>query len=165
MANYRFQQVTLEIERDGGPYGTIFATFSCHQRQKCSVSCNACEKRFSTGSRNLPHSAKAARLMRVILFKSQASIFISLYVEQHRFVWPKNMNLRPPWTVVITRNSFAPVFTYARTGLKLKTFRGSASPDRETLFLAPYEPAQDAHAQPDPSQSRATHFPSFFSRT
>lgn len=24
----------------GGPHGTIFATFSCHHRQKCSVSCN-----------------------------------------------------------------------------------------------------------------------------
>jgi hypothetical protein len=24
----------------GGPYGTLFATFSCHHRQKCLVSCN-----------------------------------------------------------------------------------------------------------------------------
>ena len=28
---------------NGGAYGTIFATFSCHHRQKCSVSCNSCE--------------------------------------------------------------------------------------------------------------------------
>src|SRR5690349_21388469 len=31
----------------GGAYGTIFATFSCHHRQKCSVSCNSCEKHSS----------------------------------------------------------------------------------------------------------------------
>jgi len=35
----------------------------------------------------------------------------------------------------------------------------------QMLFLNPYEPAQAAHAQLDPFQSRATHFPSFFSRT
>jgi hypothetical protein len=35
----------------GGPYWTIFATFSCRQRQKCSVSCNSCEKHSSPASR------------------------------------------------------------------------------------------------------------------
>ena len=38
------------LKRNGGPYGTIFATFSCHHRQKCSVSCNSCEKQFSLAS-------------------------------------------------------------------------------------------------------------------
>jgi len=39
-------QVTLlaKLSRmDGGPYGTIFATFSSRHRQKCSVSCSSCE--------------------------------------------------------------------------------------------------------------------------
>jgi hypothetical protein len=31
--------------KSGGAYGTIFATFSSHHRQKCSVSCNRCERR------------------------------------------------------------------------------------------------------------------------
>jgi len=32
----------METDRleNGGPYGTIFATFCCRHRQKCSVSCN-----------------------------------------------------------------------------------------------------------------------------
>jgi hypothetical protein len=55
-------------------------------------------------------TVKAAGLMRIILFKSQASIFISMYAEQHGSVCPKNMNLRPPWTVAIMRNSFAYFF-------------------------------------------------------
>jgi len=33
----------------GGPYGTIFATFCCRHRQKCSVSCNSF-KRLSRDS-------------------------------------------------------------------------------------------------------------------
>lgn len=32
-----------EGERGDSPYGTIFATFSCRHRQKCSVSCNSYE--------------------------------------------------------------------------------------------------------------------------
>jgi len=39
---------------------TIFATFSCHHRQKCSVSCNSCERRFSPTNRNRPHGAQRA---------------------------------------------------------------------------------------------------------
>jgi site-specific DNA recombinase len=35
----------------GGAYGTIFATFFCHHRQKCSVSCNSCAKHSSPVSR------------------------------------------------------------------------------------------------------------------
>jgi hypothetical protein len=31
------------LKRNGGAYGTIFATFSYHHQQKCSVSCNSCE--------------------------------------------------------------------------------------------------------------------------
>jgi len=31
------------FKRNGGPYGTIFATFSCRHRQKCSVSFSSCE--------------------------------------------------------------------------------------------------------------------------
>jgi hypothetical protein len=31
------------MKGSGGPYGTIFATFSCHHRQKYSVSCSSCK--------------------------------------------------------------------------------------------------------------------------
>jgi hypothetical protein len=37
-------------EKSGGAYGTIFATFSYHHRQKCSVSSSSCENRFSFSS-------------------------------------------------------------------------------------------------------------------
>ena len=36
------------FKRTGGPYGTIFATFSCHPRQKCSVSSSSCEECFKS---------------------------------------------------------------------------------------------------------------------
>ncbi|HEX7330156.1 MAG TPA: tetratricopeptide repeat protein [Pyrinomonadaceae bacterium] len=41
----------FEARLIAGAYGTIFATFSYHHPQKCSVSCNSCEKRCSPASR------------------------------------------------------------------------------------------------------------------
>ena len=37
----------VSYAKNGGAYGTIFATCSCRHRQKYSVSCSSCEKRFS----------------------------------------------------------------------------------------------------------------------
>lgn len=48
--------------------------------------------------------------------------------------------------------------------VKVRSFHFEAA-SMKMLFLNPSEPAQDAQAQLDPFQSRATHFPSFFSRT
>src|SRR6185369_15384677 len=52
-------------EKSGGAYGTIFATFSCRQRQKCSVSCNSCEQRLSPASRSDPASVESKSIVAV----------------------------------------------------------------------------------------------------
>src|SRR5215213_427607 len=44
----------MRWKASGGPYGTIFATFSCRHRQKCSVSCNGCGKTLTRHVNRLP---------------------------------------------------------------------------------------------------------------
>jgi hypothetical protein len=48
------------LKRSGGPYWTIFATFSCRHRQKCSVSCNSCGRRSVDSFHRLTQAAKPA---------------------------------------------------------------------------------------------------------
>ena len=68
----------------GGPYGTIFATFSCHHRQKCSVSCNnsnrsQCnsQERRGRGTYSAgPCQADTKSLIRILTFLDKYAHFL-----------------------------------------------------------------------------------------
>jgi len=51
----------------GSPYGTLFATFSCHHPRKCSVSCNGCVHLRSGRSVPLSRSCRVSRSCRILL--------------------------------------------------------------------------------------------------
>jgi hypothetical protein len=70
----------------GSPYGTLFATFSCRHRQKCSVSCNSCGKPFR------PCSWRAASL-KAVSAESPASGLACGRSDSHACVFNHGLNL------------------------------------------------------------------------
>ena len=64
----------------GGPYGTIFATFSCHHLQKCSVSSSSCE---------VSHNGEKIDRTWVVNHHSSKNLTICLFEScSHREYWP-----------------------------------------------------------------------------